>query len=290
MKTITEAINERLARTRNEKQVEVQRTVDAVYRKHSKLRQIDEAMIDVRTSRLICSIEGDNEPLPALSKREEDILKEREQYLKDNNIRPNFDVPEAECGKCGDTGFTKASDGRRIVCTSCMKDALIEVYNESGMKDFNSYTLKGFDLDRFKDKGVRRRMFDNLRKLMEGKTDKSLMLLQGGSGTGKTYLAVAACKYAIMQGMSAYYIKSDRVAELKADELDELKTYDLIVIDDYAAEVTSYYKTAMALHTLLEARQAASKGTVIVSASALEVLVSDSDERIAGKLKSAGIL
>lgn len=289
MKTINEAMGERLSRIRNEKQMDVNDMIELVYRKYPRLKKIDCDLVDVRASRLICSIEQDDAPVAALKRREEELLAERKKFIADNKIDPGFDKEKVHCDKCGDTGFTTSSDGRRVVCQACMKEALLEAYNESGMKDFSTFTLKSFDLNYYKN-GDRRRMFDGLRKLMEGKTDKKLMLLSGGIQTGKTYLAVITCKYAAVQGMSSYYVKADSLMYLSHEEVQELKSYDIIIIDDYSAEVTLNNKTANTLHTLLEARLAAGLATVIVSTSPLEVLVADSDERIAGKLKNAGTL
>ena len=289
MKTINEAIGERLSRIKLEKQMDMNDMIERVYRKFPELKKIDGDLVDVRASRLICSIEQDDAPVPALKKREEELLAQRKKFLLENNIPEDFDREQIRCSKCGDTGFTEASDGRRVVCTACMKDAVIETYNESGMRDFSSFTIKSFDLNYYKN-SERKRQFEGLRKLLEGKTDKRLMLLNGGIQTGKTYLAVITCKYAALQGLSSYYVKAETLMYLSREELQELKSYDLIVIDDYSAEVTRNNRIANTLHTLLEARLAADRATVIVSASPLEVLVADSDERIAGKLKSAGTL
>lgn len=293
MKTITEAINERLSRTRNMMATETEDRIEATYARYPALKKIDSELVGVRTSRLICSIEHDKEPLPALQKMEDDLLAKRTEFLTKNNIDPAFDKEHISCSKCEDTGFTTTKDGRRVVCTACMKDAINEVYDESGMKDFGTYTLKAFDIERDGQgapKGERKRQFEGLRKLMEGKSEKPLMLLTGGAQTGKTYLSVVACKYAALQGLSSYYVKADRLADMSREDIDELKEYDLVVIDDYAAEVTTLWKTASVLHTLLETRQATGRATVIVSSSPLEVLVAESEERIAGKLRTAGTL
>ena len=293
MKTINDAINERLSRLRNLKEMESERRVESVYRRFPELRKIDRDLIDVRTSRMICSIENDSEPLPALNKREEDLRAQREQFLKDNNIPVNFSEPAPSCAKCGDTGFVKAKDGRNVVCTACMQGALDEVFTASGLKDYSTYTLKSFDLNYY-DKGssgnARRKAFMGIRNLMEGKDMKKLQLLTGPVQSGKTYLAVICCKYAIMQGLSSCYIKADKLGELGNSEIEEFKSYDIIFIDDYSAEVTKLYRTATALHNILEARLAAGRATVIISSSSIEILVADSDERVAGKLRLAGTL
>ena len=289
MKTINEAIGERLSRIKLEKQMDMNDMIEHVYRRFPELKKIDGDLVDVRASRLICSIEQDDAPVPALKKREEELLAQRKKVLLENNIPEDFDSEQIRCAKCGDTGFIKASDGRRAVCNSCMNEAIEETYNESGMRDFSSFTIKSFDLKYYKN-GDRKRQFDGLKKLIAGKTDEKLMLLNGGIQTGKTYLAVITCKYMVLQGFSSYYVKADNLMYLSREELQELKSYDLVVIDDYSAEVTRNNKIANTLHTLLEARLASDRATVIVSASPLKVLVDDSDERIAGKLKSAGTL
>ena len=289
MKTINEAIGERLAHIKNIKKMDGERAADLIYKKHPKLRKIDGDLLETRTKIMICAIEHDKAPVPALEKLESDLLKEREEYLKENKLPSDLSSVNVHCEKCGDTGFVTTKDGRKAVCTSCMKDALEEVFNESGMKDFVTYDLKSFDINYYKD-DVRSREFKGLRKLMEGKSEKPLMLLTGGVQTGKTYLAIVSCKYAILTGLSAQYLKADRLFDLSYDDLDTLKTYDFIVIDDYSAEVTNNNKIANHLHTLLAARLASGRATVIVSSSPLEVLVADSDERIAGKLRTAGTL
>lgn len=290
MKTINDSINERLARARNIKKINLDNKVEEIYGKYPKLRKTDSDLVEVRVKRMMCAVDGDNDPVPALNKREEELREQRQKIIEENNIDPKFDEEKVLCAKCSDTGFTSTSDGRRVVCTSCMKGALEEAYTEAGLKDYASYTLKNFEFDRFKDGGARKRMFEGIRDLLENKSSHSLMVLTGGVQSGKTYLSVVACKYAILQGMTAYYIKADKIAALNNEDIEELKSYDLIVIDDYAPEITGYYRTAAALHELLEARLATGRATVIVSSSALEVLVSDSDERIAGKLRTAGKL
>lgn len=290
MKTINEAIGERLAHIKNIKKMDGERAAEIVYKKHPKLRKIDGDLLEVRTQLMLCAIEHDKAPVPALEKRESDLLKEREEYLKENKLPEDPSSVNVHCDKCEDTGFVTTKDGRKAVCASCMKDVLENVFAESGMKDFVTYDIKSFDINYYKDDGVRAREFKGLRKLMEGKSEKSLMLLTGGVQTGKTYLAIVSCKYAIITGLSAQYLKADRLFDLSYDDLDVLKAYDFIVIDDYAAEVTNNNKIANVLHTLLEARLASGRATVIVSSSPLEVLVADSDERIAGKLRTAGTL
>ena len=81
MKTISDAIDERLSRRRNIKRMDASDRVDAVYRKYPELAKIDSDLVGVRTSRMICAVEHDKEPLPALEKREKDLLEQRQKFL-----------------------------------------------------------------------------------------------------------------------------------------------------------------------------------------------------------------
>lgn len=287
MKTISKAIEERLTQIRTLKKMDAETRIEAIYKRFPELRRIDNALLDVRTSRMLCALEHDEAPLAALNKREEDISRQRSEFMAEHNIPEVFEEAEVFCSKCNDTGYVRAKNGSLIVCKACMKDALEEVFSESGLKDFSTYTLKGFKFDYSKD---RARQFEGLKNLMEGKSAKKLMVLNGEVQSGKTYLAVVSCKYAIMQGLTACYVKADRLSRMSFDEIDDMKKPDLLIIDDFSAEITGYDRTAYVLHDILEARLASERATVLVSTTATEVLIGNSDERIAGKLKTAGTL
>ena len=288
MKTITEAVNEHRSRTGYERERKVSEAYSRVYGMYPELKRIDSQLLEVRATRLISSIENDSDPVPQLLRREEELLGQRASFLSQHGIDPDFDRTRPVCERCGDTCFVTAKDGRSVICTSCMAEDVESVYNQSGMADFSSFTLKSFKLGYFNDKNSRGRQFDSLKGLLSDPGGKGIMLLTGGAQTGKTYLSVVICKYAIVTGKTSYYVKADRLSDLPGDDLESLKRYDIVIIDDYAAEITGNYRAAACLHTLLEGRLAGDLPTVIVSSSSKEHLVAESDERIAGKLKLAG--
>ncbi len=290
MKTINEVINNKIAAIELDKAVQTDNRIELTYKKFPKLREIDIDILNIRSSKLIAIMEGDEAPLKLISKREDDLRAERLDFLKKNNIREDFDKAWVSCETCMDTGFIRSSDGRNAVCMSCMKDAVKETFEASGMKDYDTYTLKGFKLDYFGD-SKRKKQFEGIRNLIEGKEDATkASLLFGSSQTGKTYLAVISVKYAILQGKSAQYIKADDLQYYAKEDLEELKDYDYIVIDDYSAEITLGYKTAAAIYNLLESRIARKKPVVLVTGTNKETLVANSEERIAGILSRAYVL
>ena len=87
MKTINEAVNERLSRINNMKRMQAEDMTEALYRKHPALRRIDSDLLDVRTSRMICSIEHDSEPLPHSTSARRTFVRREESTLKTTRSR-----------------------------------------------------------------------------------------------------------------------------------------------------------------------------------------------------------
>ena len=269
MKTINELISERTASGALRRRIAAEDNAIAIYKAHPKLAQIDGDLLEIRKSKLIAAVDHDDQPVPALEVREKELFSERERYIKDNNIDPDFEEEKTVCEACGDTGYSKTKDGRRIVCPSCMSDLLEEAFNEAGMSDYSSYAIKAFAFDHFGDAKTRKAKFAEVRSLFE------------------TYLTVVAVKYAIIEARSAYYAKAEQFEDMSGDKLESLKSYSFVAIDDYSAESTFNRRIASSLNSLLEARSANGLPTLIVSTSPFEDLVSGSDARISGKIVNA---
>lgn len=287
MRTIKDIVSSRVSSNEILKSVRTDERIEQTYKRFPKLRQIDIDIVSARGSRFALILEGDEAPLASIEKLEGELIQKRKDFLLSNNIPDDFDHDQVICSTCMDTGYITSKDGRKVVCKICMKDAIKEAFDEAGMKDYDTYNLSGFKIDYFPgDK--RKRQFTNIRSLIDGK-DKcnNVSLLLGTSQSGKTYLSIVTVKYAISLGKSAYYIKSDDLASLSQETIDELKDYDYVVIDDFAPEITMFYKNACAFYKLLESRTAKHKPTVVVSSNDKKTITDNSEERIAGILKRA---
>lgn len=287
MKTINELIAERTASGALRRRIAAEDNVIAVYKAHPKLASLDADLLEIRKSKLIAAVDHDDKPLPALEVREKQLREEREQYIKDNNIDPDFEEEKTVCEACGDTGYSKTKDGRRIVCPSCMSNILEEAFNEAGMSDYSSYAIKAFAFDHFGEAMARKAKFMAVKALFEEEGRKGVAVYADRSQSGKTYLTVVAVKYAIIEAKSAYYAKAEQFEDMSYEKLEALKSYSFVAIDDYSAESTYSRRVASSLNSLLEARCANGLPTLIVSTSPFEDLVAGSDARISGKIVNA---
>ena len=287
MKTINELIAERVANTALRRRIACEDNILAVYAAHPKLASIDNDLLEIRKSKLIAAVDHDDKPVPVLEVREKELFAERQSYIKDNNIDPDFEEEKHKCASCKDTGYSVTKNGKRIVCPSCMSDLLEEAYEQAGMGDYSSYALKAFSFDHTGDAKARKAKFDAVKALFEDEDRKGVAVYSDRSQSGKTYLTIVAVKYAIIEAKSAYYAKAEQFEDMSYEKLEALKSCSFVAIDDYSAESTYSRKVASSLNSLLEARCANGLPTLIVSTSPYEDLVAGSDARISGKLIKA---
>lgn len=268
------------------------RNVRQVYDRYPELEEIDNAIVSARTTRLIAIIDNNNVEISHSTNLEKQLADKRTRFMARNDIDPDFDSEKIVCGKCNDTGFFTNKGGLKQVC-KCRQSDIEECYRSSGLKDFTMMKLESYKDDYFGNKKHRMELRRELLSIVVGTDKRSgspLCVLSDGIQTGKTFLAVYTAKMAINLGHSAYYLKLDELATMYEDDLEDLKDYDIILIDDYIANMTVTGMIGTRLNSILESRIATGKPTVIITAFPVPSLVSESDVRISGKLKGAKVL
>lgn len=291
MKTIKALINDELMSRVSKRRTYRDQLVEDIYYEYPELERMDDELRSLRGSRMLSLFDGIEEPVKAIITRENELNKERDAFIHKNNINPYFDEEQWVCSKCKDTGFVAATNGVNVVCGDCMKSQLDECFESSGMADYTSYKLNGFNANHFGNKAERLKQFSSMKKLFEVGTDNNpVRLLISQPQSGKTFLSVIITKYAIVEGKSAYFLKAEDL-RISSDELKtDLKGCDMLIVDDYSPDLTRNWIIASSLNSILEARIAANRPVVIVSSSSKEELIAGSDERIALKIKRADLI
>lgn len=292
MQTIKSLIVEKQSYLKAQREIMLEDRMEAVYSSCPELRKIDIDIVEVRKSKILAMIEDNDNSMPVLNKREEDLIKERAEVISKNNIDPHFDEEIPTCDKCNDTGFVTTPGGLKIVCTDCMSHELTKCYDYCGMEDYQRYTLKAYKHDYFGDKVRRKSVFEAVKKIFESANSGShgLYLYSDKIQSGKTYLAVILTKYAIIEGISAAFTKAEDIGNFEDYEIDFFKSCEFLVIDDYAPEITRDWRKSSALNSVIEARIAEGLPTLLVSISPKESLVADSEVRLSGKISRAVVL
>ncbi len=293
MKTIKELINESLTEVAASREIRRDNSIRRVYKACPELKEIDDQILSIRSSRFIAVIDKDERLIRRFDIAEEELQVKRDRIIQINKIDPEFDMARNICDKCGDTGFEKGSDGTMKVC-SCRKNELEQCYEISGMADYTSYKMKNYRDDYLGDAAGRKKAKNELLKVLLGLSDKddrsSLYIYSAPPQTGKTFLAVCVCKTAINLGKSAYYTKCEDLITVGTDTLEDLKKIDFLILDDFADSVTMHGNLGSLLNNILEIRAASKLPTVLVTPFPKSELVSKCDMRISGKLQSAGLI
>ncbi|MCQ2502295.1 MAG: hypothetical protein MJ084_00870 [Saccharofermentans sp.] len=293
MKTINELIRESLTEVKAAREIRREERIKRVYEEFPELKKLDEEIVNLRGSRFIAVIDGDEPLVKRLDISIEEYQAKRERFIKLNKIDPDFDEEQCICDKCEDTGYTKGSDGTVKVC-SCRKKELESSYEFGGMGDYTSYKMKNYRDDYLGDAANRKKIKNQILKVMLGMTDNteanSLWVYSSVPQTGKTFLAVCVCKTAINLGKGAYYAKCEDLNSIGSDTLEDIKRIDFLVLDDFADSVTLNPALASVLNSILEVRIAAKLQTILVTSFSRSELVSKCDMRISGKLSKAGLI
>lgn len=292
MITIKELIEMSKAEVEARRNIEKDQRVAEYYRKFPELAAIDGDLVELRKSGMIAALEGRDDYAERFGSKEAALRIKREKYLKDNNIPADFDSEKFICGICKDTGYIAGKDGTVKVC-SCMKEQLEECYDNSGLRDYRSVKLESYRNDYLGDEQGRKKLMSSVLSACLGrgeKADKDIWIYRGDTQTGKTFLTIVICKGIINLGKSAIYCKCEAIEDMEDEDIEDLKSCDVLFIDDFAADIASRRKIAYILNTVFEVRKASGRKTLLVSYETQNQLVSDCDIRLAGKLKNAGYI
>ena len=220
------------------------------------------------------------DPAPQLQALRADNLAlqaERAALLERNGFPADYSEPICDCKICRDTGYLP--DGSLCEC-------LLQLYNAETTRDLSSLLQTGderferFDLSLY-DEPARTQMAQTLRFCRSFAEDflpgAPSLLLQGGTGLGKTFLSACIARTVAERGYRVAYesaaaafnafetAKFQRFTEAGEQAAARTEQYlgcDLMILDDLGTEMISAYSVS-ALYTLINTRLTREKTTII---------------------------
>ena len=286
---IDKLIRDELDSRATDKTYDCELRTQEVYRHNPELLELDNKIVNIRTNAMLDYISGkSSDPVASEISGLQD---KRTVYLREHKIAPDFDSPKVICNKCNDTGYR--NNGRTRQVCDCMSQVLEECYRKSGMKDYETVNPSNYRNDYLSASDNQHRQkvqteIGNIISRVRNRDRERNYIYSAGAGKGKTFLSVCMCKASIMFGLNGVYIKCENLENLNGSaKIDELKSVDILFIDDFYSSLTGVGKIVRPLLSILEARENRGLATIIVSREAKEELISESDERIAVKLRRA---
>ena len=279
---------ERLERQRQENRDEQQRRLERVCARVPEIREIDAAMRGQMAElvKLLFSHKCDNaERIQDLRAENLELQTRRKQLLKAHGWPETYLDEIVSCPKCRDTGLLPG--GAFCECVD-------RLYNQELTKELSGLLRHGderfdrFDLTLYSElpdpgRGISPRaiMEVNLaicKRFAEAFPQvSSNLLMQGGTGLGKTYLSACVAREVAAKGFSVCYDTASSAldaferqkfsrdpAESEAAEVrvKRMLSCDLMILDDLGTEMITSLSVS-ALYTLLNTRLVAGKRSII---------------------------
>lgn len=292
---------------RAENQAEHQRRLMQVYKRLPRIRIIDETMRRQMAElvRLTISKPADlKEKLKELENMNLDLQAERAELLTEYGYGMDYLDDIYSCPICRDSG----QDGGKVC--SCLE----KLYNKELTKELGTLMQNGdecfekFDLSLYPVEPVgnvvpRKRMqliFDACKNFADNFPNvSSNLLLQGGTGLGKTYLSACIARVVAAKGCSVCYdsafsafeyfekqkfSRSEEESELAATRVRRMLSCDLMILDDLGTEMITPMSTS-ALYTLINTRLVNGKKTIISTNCTLDELQKKYSAQICSRIQ-----
>lgn len=239
---------------------------------------------------------------------EENLSVQREigELLLENGFKPNCLDPVYSCEKCHDTGIYNnercscfMNDVRRFQC--------MELNSSSAMNlcSFDTFDLNFYPENAESTSGVSiRRIMKNNYDFCRDYVDKFCLpqtgiLMNGGTGLGKTHLSLAIGKEVIEKGYSVIYGSAPNLLKKLenenfrgSDDTDTaqlLQECDLLIIDDLGAEFESKFNYS-AIYNLLNTRMNTGRPVIVNTNLQMSEIQKRYGDRIASRLLTMEIL
>ena len=272
-----------LAQQRADRESENSARLQQAYAKVPRLREIDMLLRQSMAKAAQAAFLGGGDAQAAMEavKQENLALQAERKALEEANFAPGWLEGEPICGHCGGAGYLGSE-----MC-HCLKQLCIrEQRKELGASFGGNERFENFRLDYYSTT-VDHKLRVSPRALMEKNLEycrqyarhfgegAGNLLMVGGTGLGKTHLALAIGRVIGEQGCSICYesaaglfTKLERAKFYPTEEslrdAKKFETCDLLILDDLGTEMPGQFVTA-ALYALLNQRLMAGKAMVITT-------------------------
>lgn len=255
------SVYEKADRILGERRLEAKRNAEikqqAFYRVHPRAQQIENELSHTFTAIARAMMSGDKEKMESVKNHNLELQKELEQVYKSAGISEDDLKPKYTCKNCCDKGNI---DGVPCECyQKLIKQIACDDLNRRSplsLSDFSSFDLSYYS-DEHRNKMTN--IFNYCKSYASNFNQNSdSIIMTGGTGLGKTHLALAIANEVIKKSRGVIYISApDMVSELEKIQFSResqtgeitpqiLAECDLLIIDDLGTEfVTNFSKTAV---------------------------------------------
>ena len=286
---------EQIAQQRAENEREHRRRVDDAYRRVPGLRALDQTLQQQMITLVGLTMRHGSDPtdeLRALERANLDTQAQRAELLTSYHLPVDYTDDIYSCPRCHDTGYVQ---GQPCEC-------LLRRYNAELTRDLSRLLQSGnesfehFDLTLY-DESARpkmERVFQVCRTFAQTFRPGTMnLLLQGGTGLGKTFLLNCMAQRVLERGYSVVVISAYKLTETLrrylfngdgAEQVQDILTCDLLAIDDLGSEPMMRGVTVGSIYHVISERHNASRPMILSTNCSVQQLYEKYEDRIAARL------
>lgn len=298
---IYDAAEWELAERRKKAEEEAAERKEAFYRRCPKAQRIETLLSStaLAAARAVLGGGSAKEQLGRLKMNNQALQDELISLLQAEGYTKDYLEPKYSCKFCGDTGYI---DGK--MC-DCMKNLLrAESYRRlNALTPLSLSTFESFSLDYYPG-NVEEEGSKSPRSIMEGvlsncrkyaanfSLSSPSLIMQGGTGLGKTHMSLAIANTVIQKGFGVIYcsvnniitkLEREHFGRDDGDTGKSLLECDLLILDDLGTEFRSAFSSAE-IYNIVNTRLMTQKPTIISTNLSIQELQERYTERFASRI------
>ncbi len=302
-KEIWQKANEELSARRQRAFTDLEKRRRKIYEELPEVKQYEASLTHVGVSAAKAVFAG-GDTQAELSKLKTESLKLQEELktlLASKGYTPKDLEEQYQCPACKDKG---AVDGKTCDCLKrLLRDIAYDEINSKSPLPLETSRFDNFDLSFYPDTAINgnnvpRRQMELILKACKnyaynfGQGSESI-LMEGGTGLGKTHLSLAIASHVIEKGYGVIYgsapdlvrmLEKEKFSQNKDNTMQErLESCDLLILDDLGTEFPNSF-TKAAIYNLINARLGRSKPTIINTNLTLKEMKMNYTERLVSRL------
>lgn len=125
-------------------ELDLEKRKESLYKQIPRLNQIEEEINNYALSTAKSFLMSGKYSLSELYEKIDNLKKEKNQILKENNFNSDYLKPFYECKLCNDTGYI--TDNYKTTMCSCLKQKLLDIsFNKSNISNLNKENFNTFN-------------------------------------------------------------------------------------------------------------------------------------------------
>ncbi len=292
---------ETLSRRRQKAFYDAEKRREEIYSKLPRVREIEQLLTGTGIAAAKAVLSGSDTKTELIKLRDENLKLQGELkvVLAQEGYKPQDLEERYICPKCSDKGYI---DGKMCDCTKrLLRDIAFKELNALSplsLSSFDSFNTELYSDIPDRNGNVPRTRLRNFYSFcidyaekFNG-SDKSI-LMEGGTGLGKTHLSLAIAQRVIERGYGVIYCSTPNILSVLEREhfsrgsdrptYRHLEECDLLIIDDLGTEFRTQFTTA-AIYNIINTRMSREKPTIVNTNLSLEELKKDYSDRLVSRM------